>query len=539
MKKIFRSIVCAAAAAGMILSSGTAAYADRTAEITTSLKKDITDIRGQYPHWDGVSSVTQFKYYDGTFCLAIDGESYITIVKISPEGKIQPGVITLEKAHKEYGTVISDSNGFFYAVTGETNDINGSRKKSTIFISKYMRTGGTPIWTAGNDGSSSLQYYHDDGHNTRLPFDSGVSAAISGNILAVNYGRFMYNGHQANSIWAININTANNIRDVKWISSHSFAHRAVALDGGFLFVSEGDCHERAFSTYAIKTGSYSVLDYNYGDPFHFWVRKDALKDKAYGVLNNNFAHLAGIVALSNGNAALVGTSAPSLTSDAANEREQLFVQIFDPFKDLSKSSSYVTADGVSRSGLSGGNGDKSVTDHGIKWLADYTDATIENPQVVAADDKIVILFEKGDRYPWTVGWHYKRYDGVYYMVLDESGNIIKPAALFSKTARLNPCEMPVYTNGSVYWAGNSINDKENIYINILTLTDENENIILGDADGNGKVNFLDASLVLAYADGNSAASINKKAADVNGDGAVDRKDAKLIQRYAAGNTDLF
>ncbi len=538
----------------MAFAASAPVCADTTAEVTTSIKQDITDIRGQYPHWDGITSITQFRYYDGTFCLAVDGESSITVMKISPDGQIQPGVISLAKAAPEYGTVISDSSGNFYAVTGKTNDINGNRKQDTIFISKYNRNGQL-IATAGDDGSSSLQYYHDDGHNTRLPFDSGVSAAISGNILAVNYGRFMYNGHQANSIWAININTMNNIRDVKWISTHSFAHRAIAVDGGFVFVSEGDCYERAFSIYAIKTGSYSVQSYNYGDPFHFWVRKNALKDKAYGVLNNNYAHLAGIVPLKDGQrtlTALVGTSAPSLNSNAPGEKEKLFIQVFNPFNDLSLSTSYVTDGATTRTGLSGGNGDQQVTDKGIKWLDAYYDIetddtgynnpqTIENPQVVVTDDeKIVILYEKGRRYPWTVGWHYEKYDGLFYIVLNADGSLCQRETLFSKTARLNPCEMPVYTNGSIYWAGNALGNKENVYINILTL-DENEEapVSLGDVNSDGTVNFYDASLVLAYSEGNADVAMNKKNADVNGDGSVDRKDAELIQKYAAGNTDVF
>lgn len=522
----------------MAFTSCPAAFADSTAEVTTSIKKDITDIRGQYPHWDGITSITQFRYSDGTFCLAIDGEQYINIIKFTPEGQVQPGIIALEKAHPEYGTVLCDSQGNFYAITGETNDINGNRNKETIFISKYNRNGQL-IRTVGNNGSSSLQYYHDNGHNTRLPFDSGVSAAISGNVLAVNYGRFMYNGHQANSIWAININTLNNIRDVKWISTHSFAHRTIPIEDGFVFVSEGDCYERAFSIYAIRTGSYSVLSYNYGDPFHFWVQPDALKRKAYGQLNANYAHLAGIVPLKDGQrtrTALVGTSAPSLNSNAPNEKEKLFIQIFDPFNDLTLSTSYVTQG--TRSGLSGGNGDQSVTDKGVKWLDQYMtiadDATIENPQVVVTDDeKIVILYEKGNRYPWTVGWHYKRYDGLFYMVLDKNGEVIQREKLFSKTARLNPCEMPVYTNGSIYWAGNVVGNKENVYINILTLGEEEQGIA-GDANNDGKVNFYDASIVLAYLEGKPV-SINKNAADVNDDGIVDKTDAELIQSLAAGN----
>lgn len=470
LKKALHIFVCAAIGLGMAFSASSAVHADERSEVPTSIVKDITDLDGQYPHWDGVSPIAQFRYIDGSFCLAVDGTDEITIVKTAADGSVVSDDIKLKKAHPIFGTVVCDDSGYFFAVTGEINNTSDTSKQ-TVFISKYLPSGGDPLMTAGNNGSSSLQSYHGSDYNTKIPFDSGVSAAVSGNVMAVHYGREMYNGHQANSVWVININTFNTMKDTAWISSHSFAHRAIPFGyKNFLFVSEGDCNERAFSTYAINVGSLGVLNYNKGYPFHFWVEKDASKNNKYGVLNNNFAHLAGIVSLGNGTAALVGTAAPSLTSDAASEREQLFVQIFDPYADLSKESSYVTSG--TRSGLSGPNGDKQVTNYGVKWLLDYTDSTIENPQVVSTDDgKIIILFERGDRKSWQWGWDYNRYDGLYYMILDSYGNVIKPATRFSKTARLNPCTMPVYTNGAIYWAGNRLSNKKDVYINVLRLTD--------------------------------------------------------------------
>lgn len=536
LKKTLRILICTAIAAAMAAAVPPAVSADEASWVKTSITKDITDIDGQYPYWDGVSPIAQFQYIDGSFCLAVDGTDEITIYKTDESGALTSGSIKLKKAHPVFGTVICDSNGRFYAITGEINETSDTSKE-TVFISKYNASGGSPIMTVGNNGSSGLQSYHGSGYNTKIPFDSGVSAAINGTTLAVHYGREMYNGHQANSVWAININLMSTIQGTAWISSHSFAHRAIPYGDGFLFVSEGDCNERAFSTYAIETSSRSVLKYNKGYTFHFWVEPNAHNDGKWGVLNNNYAHLAGIVSLSNGKAAMVGTAAPSLTSAAAAEKEKLFVQIFDPYADLSKESSYVTKG--SRSGLTGPNGDQKVTNYGVKWLVDYDDSTIENPQVVVTDDdKIVILFERGDRYPWTIGWHYKTYNGVYYMVLDSEGNEITPPTLFSKTARLNPCTMPIYTNGAIYWAGNMNGDKKTVYVNVLKIEEEDDNWIKGDADRSGKVDLFDAAIVLAYVDGKDV-NINKRAADVNGDGVIDRTDAVLIMRYAAGNRNLF
>ncbi|MCH5348357.1 MAG: dockerin type I repeat-containing protein [Oscillospiraceae bacterium] len=591
MKKALHMLVCAAVAAGMAFSSSAAVYADIRSEVRTSVVKDITDLGGQYTHWDGVSPIAQFKYSDGSFCLAVDGTDEITIVKTAADGSVVSDDLKLKKAHSVFGTVVCDANGYFYAVTGEVNETSDTSKQ-TVFISKYLPSGGEPMMTVGNNGSSSLQSYHGSGYNTKIPFDSGVSAAIADNVMAVHYGREMYNGHQANSVWIININTFMTMKDTAWISSHSFAHRTIPFGyKSFLFLSEGDANERAFSTYAVEVGSLGVINYKKGYTFHFWIEKDAYKNEKWGVINNNFAHLAGIVSLGNGTAALVGTAAPSLTSDAASEREQLFVQIFDPYADLSQESAYVTKG--TRSGLSGPNGDKQVTNYGVKWLLDYTDSTIENPQVVGTDDgRIVVLFERGDRKAWVWGWAYNRYDGLYYMILDQYGNVVKPATLFSKTARLNPCTMPVYIDGSIYWAGNTISNNRDVNINVLRLTDEEDNepiddsgnnggsndneggdqwdsgssgddgnngnngndndnngsdnsgntgtgVLKGDADGDGTVDVFDAALILAYIGNEEYVTIDQDAADVNGDGIISREDAELIMRYAAGNTDLF
>lgn len=60
-------------------------------------------------------------------------------------------------------------------------------------------------------------------------------------------------------------------------------------------------------------------------------------------------------------------------------------------------------------------------------------------------------------------------------------------------------------------------------------------VTLGDANGDGKVDAFDASLILRYAagqvDGNT---VNTAAVDVDGSGKVDAYDASLVLRYVAG-----
>ncbi len=54
-------------------------------------------------------------------------------------------------------------------------------------------------------------------------------------------------------------------------------------------------------------------------------------------------------------------------------------------------------------------------------------------------------------------------------------------------------------------------------------------ILLGDADGNGKVNILDVTAIQKHI--SDGYSVNKKAADIDGDKLVTVKDATLIQKY--------
>ena len=59
------------------------------------------------------------------------------------------------------------------------------------------------------------------------------------------------------------------------------------------------------------------------------------------------------------------------------------------------------------------------------------------------------------------------YLGVYYTVLDENGTTLSGINLLSSEAYLNPGEMPVYANGSIYWVENKYSDSnsdDSLYI---------------------------------------------------------------------------
>ncbi|MBR5577559.1 MAG: Ig-like domain-containing protein, partial [Lachnospiraceae bacterium] len=423
---------------------------------------------GIYHNWDGISNVTQFKDPNGGMYYAINSD---TTVKI---GKVEAGVpvseiIILEKKHPLFGTAICDSNGNFYLITGEENK-TGDTSVETIFISKYDSSGNF-IATVGDNGSSSLASYYNSSFYTKIPFSGGnCDAAISGDILTVNYARKMYSDHQSNSVFSVNIRDMSKVSVGTFYESHSFAQRVVPVGAGFVYVSEGDCYDRSFTIYNVKKTNDGFTGTETGI-FDFWVKDGALDEYNMYVVNENFAHMGGLTALTDGRVAFAAQSARSLNSDASDEKEDIFIQIFDPSKNLSTADAFIT-EGI-RSGLAGPNGRDEVINYGVKWLTSLTGSeNISNVQIVSTSkDKIVVFYE------------YKKdnnYKGVYYIVLDKDGNVIRPATVFDAKAMLNPCEMPVYTDGMICWVGNKYNESGNkIYAYSLELASDKEDIAGG------------------------------------------------------------
>ncbi|WP_026495650.1 hypothetical protein [Butyrivibrio sp. WCD3002] len=266
-----------------------------------------------------------------------------------------------------------------------------------------------------------------------------------------------------------------------YYNSHSFAQRAIPYQDGFIFASEGDAYQRAFSVSFITptedkmteeeyeayyrshedqmnywgeypayepidearasyTGKERASVRNY-DLFHFWLKKNKADDMY--IVNNNFAHMGGIAVADNNHVALVGTSAKALDKKAAKQRESLFIQIFDPTSDLRNESSY--AINSKRAGTSGIMGTDKVTDYGIKWLTDGK-FEVKNPQVVADHKgRFVVLFEK-----YSGG----RNQGVFYTIVDKSGKIARKITRFAGDACLNPCEMPKLSGKTIFWTAN-------------------------------------------------------------------------------------
>ncbi len=431
------------------------------AAMTDTQKRVVIYATGSYRNWDGVSNVAQFSAPDGTMYYAIDSGAYVSIYKTNGGLPTTDAAINLRKVHSVFGTATCDRNGNFYLVTGENNSSDDTSIE-TVFISKYDRNG-NHIATVGDNGSSSLAYYYDNTFYTKLPFDGGnCDVAIYGNVLTVMYAREMYSGHQSCSVISINTNDMSKVNPGSIYQSHSFAQRVVTTSDGFVYMSEGDAYDRAFVAYSTKLYDGSNADTTEKAVFDFWVEDGALDTYNMYVVNENFAHMGGLASLSGNKVAFAAQSSKSLSDSARTEKEDIFIQIFDPYADLDTAGAYTTEG--TRSGLAGPNGRTNVTNYGVKWLTSFaSDENAGNVQIVATDNReIVVLYE------FSKGGSYK---GVYYIVLDENGNE-KRRSLYNSRAMLNPCVMPVYTQGKICWLGNKYwdyDDNRPVYLYSLDI----------------------------------------------------------------------
>jgi hypothetical protein len=400
-------------------------------------------------NWATVSPLQQFPYKNEGLAYAYVKDSRLIIVTPSKQ-------LSVEMKYSELGDVISDAAGNFYIVWGRHGTAN---TEQTIFISKYSPDG-AHLKTTGFVGESKMGA---DG-NTKIPFNAGnCVSAIHNGTLMVNYARTMYNGHQSNHVIAVNIadmspyefealiwnNSQANIPYVSHSFNQSVIYSEKAQD--FIFANHGDAYGRGFIIDKLQKEMYVDYEnlvyaskYPTFNIFNFYLEANA--NYNMWIVNETFAQLGGLAETSAG-VVLVGASAKSISEAAKTEKQNLFIQIFDPLAEQLSASAFVG--GTARSGATSFDINDNenapltkVTDYGVIWLTNYTDKHVIAPQVVVADDRIVIL--------WTAE-NSKSTPESFYMVLSARGDVITPATSLG-SMKLNSYEMPIYHNGLVYWA---------------------------------------------------------------------------------------
>jgi len=380
-----------------------------------------------------------------------------------------------------FGDVICDENGYYYAVWGCNDD--DSSNCETINVTKYDENGKI-IKSLGINGYSSIPYrLIGEGCGTRYPFSAGnCDMDIQNGIIAINYARQMYNGHQSNMV--IYVDTANMVQRYgdSAYTSHSFDQRVYALsDNRFAILNHGDAYPRSFKI-SIENFAYSggtlYWDYSSMDSDCFHFREGANRDHGY---NETFAQLGGIAEINN-NLIFVASSERELSAipketgylghDVARD---LFMQVF-----IKEGGTYSLKPGESRT-VQGTkpssaetelrlNGDE--VDNGVIWLTSYDDEHYAaHPKVVSlGGNKAAIMWEKRS-YNTNEKWYYTwKYDSdqisdteSYCAVIDGNGNVITDT-MFMQGCVLSADTDPVCLNGKIYWA---TNDDYGAYIHCL------------------------------------------------------------------------
>lgn len=399
-------------------------------------------------NWANVSPLQQFSYKNEGLGYAYVKDSSLIIVTPGKERSV-------EMKYPKLGDVISDDDGNFYMVWGKNGTAN---TEQTVFISKYSPNG-EHIKTTGFVGGAAMGA----DSNTKIPFEAGnCVSTIHNGTLMVNYARTMYNGHQSNHVIAVNTTDMSpyKFESLIWDSSqanipyvsHSFNQSVIysEIAKDFIFANHGDAYGRGFIIDKLRKEMYTdykklvyASKYPTLNIFNFYLEANANYNMS--IVNKTYAQLGGLAETSKG-VVLVGASARSISEAAKTEKQNLFIQIFDPLAKELSSSMFVG--GTTRSGETSFdiNDNKNspltkVTDYGVIWLTNYTDKNVIAPQVVVADDRIVILWAEDST----------SVSEAFYMVLSAGGDVITPATSLG-IRKLNSYEMPIYHNGLVYWA---------------------------------------------------------------------------------------
>lgn len=372
--------------------------------------------------------------------------------------------IQMEARYPLFGNIICDQSGKYYVAWGQTD--SAKTNCITMAVTKYDYSGNY-VGELTLTGYESAPY-SGDGWGTCVPFNSAnCSMAIQNGILAVNYGRKMYNGHQSNMILYVKCATMKRVYANTAYTSHSFDQRIYATADGksYIALNHGDAYDRGFSLTKI-TKIYDTEGYWLpadGEVYTFHFREGATRSYGY---NETFAQMGGLAELdsafvfaASSERMLSLAEAPSAEYMGYNGARDLFVQILKKnFTDYSGADCYYTA-GETRKAQGTKpasattqlwlNGDEE--DYGILWLTNY-DAShyAANPKVFSmGNDKFGVMWEKREYV--SNYWSNSNSAETYFALLDVNGKVLVD------TMRVPDCLLaadadPVVVDGAVYWA---------------------------------------------------------------------------------------
>ena len=436
------------------------------------------------------ANVITFLYQDSYIGVAYPNGNNVAVQIYSANGVLIK-TLSLPLRLSMFGGITSDDDGNFYVFSGK-NDSSASNIV-TVSITKYDSTG---LQTAtldlkGKDARPQMAPYsngyiynlYDEGFGTKFPFDAGnCSMTVNDGIVAVNYGREMYNGHQSNMVIYADCETMERLYGDTAYTSHSFDQRIVPSGDGFIALNHGDAYYRGFSiTTLARTNADPDDDRYYGqlydeDTFYtFHFREGA--NRSYGY-NETFAQLGGIAKLYDG-FVFAGASERTLSAVPGptsgylghNESRDLFIQILSNtfYQEDNVEDKYLVP-GTTRT-VTGTRPASSKTDlflqgdetdYGVIWLTNYNDnkSYAANPKVYAITDSLFgVLWEKRSYNDSTVS--------TWFSIMDMNGDVIKGPKKVPNTLLASDCD-PVVINGCAYWA---VKDSTGSFLHILSPSD--------------------------------------------------------------------
>lgn len=444
-------------------------------------------------NWNNVSPISDFFDDQGRYTIAYSDDSKIYVSHINDSLAVSD-TVTFAKPMPLIGGVTCDSKGNFYVACGQRDE---EIKAGTCTFAVYKYS---------SDGKyvGKAEYHSEDisegSFDTREPFQAGNCAmTFSGNILVCSYARLMYSGHQSNGVFCVNIDDMSVVNAYQNYCSHSFNQSVITLNNGVVaFANHGDAFQRGFQLEFFDSYKNSLKTL----PFTF-----------YGKTGDNytFARLTGISELDTG-VALIGSSVKSFSEEAANDKQQMFLQIINP------------ADGTSVLDASS----RENGDTGILWLTDYTDGSeVRASAAVALDtSRLLVMWEK-----WDVDG---KFVGSYYSIISSDGEILSDSVFVGKI-KLNGAEELKRKGNFVYWV---YSEGEDSTAQVYRL-DTERTVAVGDIDGNNTVNTSDALMAIrAYFRKIELTPAQFAAADIDGNGKVDTNDALLMIRIYFGKIVL-
>ncbi len=396
------------------------------------------------------------------------GQKVITVQVYEPSSMKLLATKKLDIPYKLFGSITCDDEGNYYVVCGQNayKDPNGAQPDNEMIsmcISKYDYNG-KKLADLALKGKESRPYSGDD-WGTLVPFRSANCAiTVNNGIVALNYGRTMFNGHQSNMMIYAKCSDLTRIYANTAYTSHSFDQRVYADGSGFLALNHGDAYDRCFQITKINEfkdeEEYWLPAVDDFGNFHF--REGANRDHGY---NETFAQLGGMALLDTGYA-FAGASerklslepGPTSTYMGHNDARDLFVQILKKdFENYEGAEKYLVA-GETRK-AEGTKPSKSETelrlkgdevDYGVIWLTQYDkNSYAANPKVFALTSDIFGLL-----------WEKRTYEGsgveTYFMLMKTDGTKVRNAK------KIDGCLLaadvdPVVKDGNIYWTTNDSN----------------------------------------------------------------------------------